>query len=333
MSSFDEVRRLLKESAGAVFPSAQLVVGEEGVEVLRAHVGDCGEDTRFDVASLTKALCTAQLAMHSVDEGRLGLDEVVHHGPGAGHPITVRHLLGHSAGLPAWQLLQPAPGFDDPRAGIVETVRRTPLQAPPGARSVYSDLGFILLGDLIEQRLGDRLDRLFSARIAHPLGLQTSFGPCPSDRCAPTEGEIRGVVHDENCRAMGGVAGHAGLFSTARDVSRIVAALVAAWRGAPASVVSSSTVRAFWSPCGVAGSTWCLGWDRPSLEGSSAGTLWPRDGVGHLGFTGCSIWIAPALGRWVVLLSNRVHPSRANEAIKAFRPQLHDAVWRALDRG
>src|SRR5439155_11567450 len=140
--------------------------------------------------------------------------------------VTVRQLLAHASGLPAWKLLAPAPGFADARAGIVEAVRREPLESAPGAAARYSDLGFILLGDWLEQRLGARLDALFADWIARPLGLAIGYGPRPPERCAPTEGELRGVVHDENARAMGGVAGHAGLFATAADVAAPAARLL-----------------------------------------------------------------------------------------------------------
>jgi CubicO group peptidase (beta-lactamase class C family) len=199
----------------------------------------------------------------------------------------------------------------------------------------YSDLGFILLGATVERALGEPLDVAFAHRIAAPLGVGTTYRPRTASACAPTEGELRGVVHDENARALGGVAGHAGLFSTARDVSRIAHALVAAWHGARSSTVprllAPARVRQMWTPSTVVGSTWCLGWDRPSPVGSSAGERWPHDGVGHLGFTGCSLWIDAPRARWVVLLTNRVHPTRDNERIKAFRPALHDAVVTALD--
>jgi CubicO group peptidase (beta-lactamase class C family) len=138
-------------------------------------------------------------------------------------------------------------------------------------------------------------------------------------------------VHDENARALGGVAGHAGLFSHARDVAEIVRSLLRVWHG-QGELVATSTLREFWSPCRIPQSTWCLGWDRPSATASSAGSLWPRSGVGHLGFTGCSIWIDPPRARAVILLSNRVHPTRTNDAIRGFRPILHDAVVRALDQ-
>ena len=210
-----------------------------------------------------------------------------------------------------------------------------PLESAPGTVARYSDLGFILLGAAVERALGEPLDAAFARRVAAPLGVGATFHPRPPAACAPTEGGLRGVVHDENARAMGGVAGHAGLFSTARDVARLAHAWVAAWHGVRSATVpklwARERVQALWTPSGVPGSTWCYGWDRPAARGSSAGERWPKDGVGHLGFTGCSLWIDPPRARWVALVSNRVHPSRANDAIKQFRPALHDAVVAALD--
>jgi CubicO group peptidase (beta-lactamase class C family) len=245
--------------------------------------------------------------------------------------LTVADLLAHASGLPAWRPLYQAGDAQAMRAAVLAE----PLEAAPGTRSVYSDLGFMLLGWHLEARLGAPLDQLFARRIAAPLGLELGFRPADAAACAPTEGTLRGVVHDDNARVLGGVAGHAGLFGTAADVSRVAHALVAAWHGARSTALPrlwpAARVQQMWRPSGVPGSTWCLGWDRPAATGSSAGARWPRDGVGHLGFTGCSLWIDPPRARWVVLLSNRVHPTRANERIKAFRPVLHDAVVAALD--
>src|SRR5262249_54145855 len=152
------------------------------------------------------------------------------------------------------------------RAEILRAVADEPLESPPGTVARYSDLGFILLGATVENALGTSLDAAFARRIAAPLGIGTAFGPCEPARCAPTEGELRGIVHDENARAMGGVAGHAGLFSTARDVSRLVHALVAAWHNVRSTstprLLPSARVRQMWTPSPVPGSTWCLGWDR-----------------------------------------------------------------------
>jgi CubicO group peptidase (beta-lactamase class C family) len=311
---FAAVERLMSDAVGEVFPAAQLVVVEGGKEVHARAYGDAGLETVFDLASLTKALSTTTLAMRAVAEGQ-SLDAEVRPG------MTWFHLLSHSSGLPAWKLLGAS------RDAILEAVRREPLVRPPGSASEYSDLGFILLGAALETRDGRPLDAQFE-ELVRPLGLDIGYHPDPR-RCAPTEGELRGVVHDENARAMGGVAGHAGLFSTAREVSRLTGALVEALKR-ERGLVPQEVIGRFWAPSGVPGSTWCLGWDRPAAIGSSAGVKWPRDGVGHLGFTGCSLWVDPPRARWVVLLTNRVYPSRANQRIKTFRPRLHDAVFDAL---
>ena len=253
--------------------------------------------------------------------------------------VTVRLLLAHASGLPAWKPLhEMAAGSAgvDRREAIVEICRTIALERAPGSRSVYSDLGFILLGDAVERAAGERLDAQWDRlKRQFSLGASLTFHPDPA-ACAPTENGLRGVVHDDNARAMGGVAGHAGLFGDARGVSSVVAALVrAAWvpgkRRDRTTIAAPETVRRFFHPSGIPDSTWCLGWDRPSVGASSAGTRWPRDGVGHLGFTGCSIWIDPPRARWVILLSNRVNPTRENNAIRDFRPALHDAIVVALD--
>ena len=314
---------MLRDATGQTFPAAQLIAVDHFSLVFERAVGDCDPETLFDIASLTKPLSTALLAMMAIEEGALALDDRPR------SDVTVEQLLTHSSGLPAWKPL------GSTRAEVLRAVAAEPLESPPGTVARYSDLGFILLGATVENALGEPLDAAFARRIAAPLGIGTGFGPRDPARCAPTEGELVGVVHDENARAMGGVAGHAGLFSTARDVSRIVHALVAAWHGVRSTstprLLPAARVRQMWTPSAVPGSTWCLGWDRPSPVGSSAGERWPKDGVGHLGFTGCSVWIDPPRARWVVLLSNRVHPSRSNEAIKQFRPQIHDAIVAALD--
>jgi len=141
-------------------------------------------------------------------------------------------------------------------------------------------------------------------------------------------------VHDMNAFAMGGIAGHAGLFSDAADLGRIAAALVGAWRGeaGAGAVVERDVVREFWRPAGIPDSTWRLGWDGPAERGSQAGERLSRAAVGHLGFTGCSLWIDPERARWIVLLTNRVHPVVATDGrFRAFRPAFHDAAVAALD--
>jgi CubicO group peptidase (beta-lactamase class C family) len=316
---------MLEEAVGSVFPAAQLVVVDGGTVQLARAAGEATLATRFDLASLTKPLCTTALALRLLARGQLSL---------ADRPrpeSTVAQLLSHSAGLPAWRALaDSSKPSEATRLRAIEAARREQLEYAPGTRSVYSDLGFILLGDAIERASGERLDVLFRREIAAPLQAAVGFGPITGDDIAPTEGDLRGTVHDDNCRAMGGVAGHAGLFGDAGAVSALVNTWVEAFHGYEAQL-DPAWVRRAWSSARVPGSSWGLGWDHPSPTGSSAGAHWPKKGVGHLGFTGCSVWVDPSRRRWVVLLSNRVHPSRSNDAIKAFRPRLHDAIVAALE--
>jgi CubicO group peptidase (beta-lactamase class C family) len=313
-------------------------------------------DTVYDVASLTKAVATSVLAMGEVGTGRLALDATVASrlpefaGPGRDE-VTVRQLLCHASGLPAYRpLWRRAAEAAAERWTITHLAAREPLEYAPGTRAVYSDLGFILLGWLLERTTGARLDVLTQDRIARPLALAATTFVNLADPAAParllgdrsvaatqlcTERRrlLLGEVDDLNAAAMAGIAGHAGLFSTAADLGRIAGALTAAWRGEGGSraIVERDVVRAFWSPSDIPGSTWRLGWDGPAASGSQAGTRFPREAVGHLGFTGCSLWIDPARASWIVLLSNRVHPSPpTNDRYRHFRPALHDAIAEAL---
>jgi CubicO group peptidase (beta-lactamase class C family) len=314
-------------------------------------------DTLYDVASITKAVATSVMAMREVAAGRLALDAPVVEllpeldGPDRGR-ISVRHLLCHASGLPAhrpfWRQAAAAPSE---RWAVSLLAAREPLDRAPGVRAVYSDLGFILLGWLLERLTGARLDVQVAAGLTAPLALaSTMFMNLADDpaarartlsersiaatqHCAERRRVLIGEVDDLNAAAMGGVAGHAGLFSTAADLSAIAAALVRAWRGddGAGALVPRDVVRAFWTPSGVPESTWRLGWDGPAAQGSQAGTRFPRTAVGHLGFTGCSLWIDPERETWVVLLSNRVHPSvPSDDRFRRFRPALHDAISEAI---
>jgi CubicO group peptidase (beta-lactamase class C family) len=243
-------------------------------------------------------------------------------------------------------------GTASERRAVSVLAAREPLEYPPGARAVYSDLGFIVLGWLLERLTGERLDALARKQIIAPLALEaTTFMSLsePDERarvlgdrsiaatqlCAERHRVLIGEVDDLNAMAMGGIAGHAGLFSTAEELSRIAAALCRAWRGdggGGGALVDRDVVRAFWSPSGVAGSTWRLGWDGPAAANSQAGTRFSRAGVGHLGFTGCSLWIDPARETWIVMLANRVHPTVPNDGrFKHLRPMLHDVIADALE--
>ena len=341
-------------------------------------------DTMYDVASLTKAVATTVFAMQEIGNGRLTLDTKVatllsdlsaRTGEDNGRArefdpehdseddaseqgvsqlarddITVRQLLSHSSGLPAhrpfWKQAANSPAE---RLAIERLAAREPLVYPPGTRAVYSDLGFILLGWLLERLTAARLDQLFQDRIARPLGLAaTTFVDLADSEArarllgdrtvaatqlsAERHGLVLGEVDDLNAFAMGGIAGHAGLFSTAADLAAIATALVASYLGQrDDGLVARDVIRQFWSPSGVPGSTWRLGWDGPAESGSQAGERLSRAAVGHLAFTGCSLWIDPLQEVVMVLLSNRVHPAvPTDDRFRRFRPALHDAALSAL---
>jgi serine-type D-Ala-D-Ala carboxypeptidase len=313
-------------------------------------------DTVYDVASLTKALVTSVLVMKEVARGALALDEPVTRwlpeldGDGRGR-ITLRHLLSHSAGLPAHRPYHRDVGrAASERWAICLAAAREPLEYSPGTMSIYSDLGFILLGWLLERSTELRLDALAMRDLFAPLGLSSATfvnladpdaraqllgerSVAATQRCDERGRIVLGEVDDLNAYAMGGIAGHAGLFSDAADVSAIASALTAAWRGAGA-FVDRDVVRTFWTSAGVPGSTWRLGWDGPAAAHSQAGARLPRTGVGHLGFTGCSLWIDPERETWIVLLANRVHPTVPDhDRFRQFRPAFHDAALEALGYG
>jgi CubicO group peptidase (beta-lactamase class C family) len=342
------LERFLSEGA---FPGGVVAVGKDGALV---HVRAFGQlscdrdsaaaqpDTIYDLASLTKVIVTTTMAMMLVDEGRLDVHKPVSaflpRFRGAGKDdVTIWHLLTHSSGLDWW-----APLFREleGRKAYLDRIQAMELVYEPGTRSLYSDLGLILLGEVLERVAGQGIDAFARARIFEPLRMKdTGFRPPPEllPRVAPTERDpwrsrvLRGEVHDENAFALGGVAPHAGLFGTAPDLARFAQMLLNGGVLEHKRLVSRATVERFTARAGVPGSTRALGWDTPSEQGSSAGTLLSRRAFGHTGFTGTSLWIDPERGLFVILLSNRVHPTRDNNAIRQVRPELADAVVRALD--
>ena len=309
--------------------------------------GQLGQDDRhrpdsltlYDLASMTKVIGLTTLVMQGVSEGKLDLDAPIQRYVPAfqgAHKdsVTLRHLLTHSAGLPAWRplFLQ-----STTREGALALADTTPLDTLPGVRTVYSDLGIIVMTQAVEKVFGHRIDTLFAERIAAPLGLaSTRYLPPASwlKRIAPTEQDpwrgrmIRGEVHDENASRLDGVSGHAGLFSDAVDLLTFGEWLLRA-RLAD-TVVRSFTYRQDLVP----GSSRALGWDTPS-PGGSGGSLIYRGSVGHTGFTGTSIWIDPTRELVIVVLSNRVHPSRANNkwGELGVRGGVADRVVSALESG
>jgi CubicO group peptidase (beta-lactamase class C family) len=319
---------------------------------------DARLDTIYDTASLTKVMATTAAAMLLVAEGKLRVDQpVAELLPGFAErgkqEITVRHLLTHSSGLRPWRAY-----FADLRereqrrgerllatqAGRDQIIARIVRSAPvhdPGEAAVYGDLGFIVLGALIESIAGESLATFCERRIWQPLGLaDTAFHPIPFEcdraRCAPTElcswrdQVLWGEVHDPNAWAMGGIAGHAGVFSTAADVLRFGAEMLAADRGAsdlfPAEVAHEFFRRQELPP----GSDWALGWDTPTPGQSTSGQHFSPRSIGHTGFTGTSLWIDLEVGAIVVLLSNRVHLI-AKKSRFELRPLVHDLIREAFD--
>ncbi len=296
--------------------------------------------TVYDLASLTKVVALTTLTMMAVDQGLIHLEDSVSHylpafAGGAKLSITIRHLLTHSSGLPAHRALwREAPTA----AEAIPLVLSTPLDTVPGTRMVYSDLGAIILTQIVEQVFGAPIDRLFATKVAGPLGLtSTRFLPPKRwiKRIAPTERDpwrgrlIRGEVHDENAAFLGGRSGHAGLFSTAEDLIVFGEWLLrqreadGALTG-PGPRLSGAVVREFTRRQDVVfGSSRALGWDTPS-PGSSAGTRISADSFGHTGFTGTSIWLDPTRGLVVVLLANRVNPTRDNSRLAPLRPLVAD---------
>lgn len=361
---FAEADTVVSSAVGQAFPGAVLAVGRGGpLAHLRAFgalsyepgAPPVATDTIYDLASLTKVVVTTTLAMRLVDEGSLDLDAPVSaffpaFRGGAKERVTLRHLLTHSGGLVWW-----APLYRDTQghAAFIEKVVAMDLAYEPGTKSVYSDLGILLLGDVIE-RLGKApFEELARRLVIDPLGMKdTLYRPPPAllPRIAPTEIDawrgraLRGEVHDENAFALGGVAPHAGLFGTAPDLARLARMLLDGGVFEGRRIVSRATVELFTGRAGVPGSSRGLGWDTPSDESgrrssvpgepgySSAGSLLSPRSFGHTGFTGTSMWMDPERGICVILLTNRVHPTRENDAIRAVRARVADAVVRDLER-
>jgi serine-type D-Ala-D-Ala carboxypeptidase len=355
-----------------VFPGAQLAVRLRGELQCVVVAGRLSSEppglpvqptTLYDLASLTKPLATGTSLLLLAQQAKVRLEDPVQEVLSEldGTPIgqaTVRDLLTHRSGLPGWRpfyerlvaggiVPEPSGGNHSVKQQVLQMIRDEPLIYARGARCVYSDLGFMLLGLFVERLSGMPLDRWYEHAVVQPLGADPLMY-CPStgstqcdvtrpivdiSRVAPTEQDewrhrlLCGEVHDENAAAMGGVAGHAGLFGTAESVLAVSGAWLRGYHGRE-SILDGDLVRQFTTRQeSVARSSWALGWDTPSAP-SSSGSSFSERSFGHLGFTGTSLWIDPLHELEVVLLSNRVHPNRRNEKIKAFRPRIHDLVYR-----
>ncbi len=313
------------------------------------------EKTIYDLASLTKPLVTVLALVALVGAGKIRLDSTLAeilwskelNNAADKQNITLADLLAHRAGFaahrPFFKELSAIAGSDR-RTALKKLILAEPLIYPVGSRALYSDLGFILAGMIAEQVSGMSLDQLARERLFQPWRLTEELfypaagGPsgrrvyAPGEYCQWRQRVLGGEVGDENCAALGGVAGHAGLFGTSKGVATLAGRLLDLWLGKTSHpALDPALVATFLSRQEKpAGTTWALGFDTPTPGASSSGRYFSPTSVGHLGFSGTSFWIDPQKELVVVLLSNRVHPSRYNEKIKKFRPLFHDAVVEAL---
>jgi CubicO group peptidase (beta-lactamase class C family) len=348
------IRRAVEEGAA---PGIALAIGRYGRLVRLRGYGridwneyapEVTDSTLFDLASLTKAMGTTTVAMQLVQERRLDLDAPISRylrswpGWGMYGRITSRHLLAHTSGLPPGTDMWPG---HRTRSERIAALARLPVRYPPGTHRQYSDVGMILLGAVIESITGSRLDDVVHSRVFAPLAMNdTRYNPLvPAPgvssftfaRIAPTELDnrvrhtlVHGVVHDLNAWSLDGVAGHAGLFSSARDMAVFAQTLLDAVRGEDTPVFPAGSLlawvnneRAFDRP---------LGWDVPTGENSAAGQYFSRSSIGHTGFTGTSIWVDPERDLFVVLLTNRLNPSARNRRHVQLRRDVHDLVQLAI---
>lgn len=346
------LEQAVKEKA---FPGASYGIWHQGHIVALDTVGNFTYDsdasavtpsTVYDLASLTKVLATTSIAMRLYDRGILDLDArlgdilpgFVIGGSRDRIRVTLRSLLAHDSGLPGYGRLFEA--HSTPQ-GVLRAALQTPLEAPPHIRSEYSDIGFILLGLALEVLSGDIFARFFAREIATPLGLSSTRFQPPQDWrtfIPPTENDtwyrhrvIQGEVQDENCSALGGVAGHAGLFSNAYDVLQFAACILCHGKTQDGSqLFKPDTVRLFATrQTEPQGTTRALGWDTPGNP-SSSGRFFSANSIGHLGYAGTSLWIDPERQLAAVLLTNRTWPDRQNKTIQQVRPAFHDAIASAL---
>ena len=371
---FPSVESAFEEAVSqGVFPGAVVLVSKDeeivyenafGYRSLIPEKTALQLNTIFDLASLTKPLATTVAIMLLIGGKKIRLDDQVTRfiptfGVFGKHLSTVRQLLNHSSGLPAWKPYYEGMvkmeksgriNFIASRAAkgyVLEEIHREKPLTPPGTQALYSDLGFMVLGEIVEALTGFNLDRFCQDRIFKPLGLRsTAFVDltklrtrrlqpvkqtiAPTENCPWRKRILCGEVHDDNAYAMGGVAGHAGLFSSARDIHTLMVRLNHCFHGKDNFLPQSLVQEFLTKDQTIKDSTHALGWDTPSRGKSASGSYFSPRSVGHLGFTGTSIWWDLEKSCHIILLTNRVHPSRQNEKIRDFRPYIHDLIMKAL---
>jgi beta-glucosidase-like glycosyl hydrolase/CubicO group peptidase (beta-lactamase class C family) len=352
-TAFDVIEAAIKDKA---FPGATLAIGYRGKISLHAFGKQTYEgkspniaiDTMYDIASLTKVVATTTIVA-KLAEGdfpvRLDLDANVERylpewasgpQPEWRHRVTVRHLLTHTSGLPPFKEYWRT---SKTKQDTLDKIFAEPLDYEPGTKEVYSDLGIILMAEIIERLTGQKLDTLARETIFSPLAMSNTMFKPPKrlwPDIAPTEIDnqyrhrlIQGEVHDENAAAIGGVSGHAGIFSTTPDLAAFCQMLLNGGAYAHQRILRRATISEFTEPQQLSGGTRTLGWAVPTEGGSSGHFMGPHT-FGHTGFTGTSIWIDPDRQLFVVFLTNRVYPTRENQKLAKVRPALHDAVMQSL---
>ncbi len=362
MHDTDPITGILREGIRTrVFPGAVLFVRHKGQIRVHQAIGLTSShpdsapvqiNTIYDLASLTKPLATASSILLLVQEGRLSLTQTLATllEETEGFPCgqaSLKDLLSHQSRLPAWRpfyksfppTFSSELDFRQKRIQVVlEMILKEPIDQSSPTTSKYSDLGYIVLGFVVERVTGQSLadftrERIFNLVEANALAFGIhDIKRDVLDRIAPSEEDpwrgrlLQGEAHDENAAALGGIAGHAGLFGTAQAVGQITKAWLDSYAGKP-SLFQCDVVRQFVKA--QPGTSWGLGWDTPS-QPSSSGQWFSPESFGHLGFTGTSIWVDRIRELEVIFLSNRVHPTRENQAIKAFRPRLHDVIIQGL---
>ncbi len=351
--AFDVIEAAIKDKA---FPGATLAIGYRG-KISRHAFGkqtyegkspNIAIDTMYDIASLTKVVATTTIVA-KLAEGdfpvRLDLDANVERylpewasgpQPEWRHRVTVRHLLTHTPGLPPFKEYWRT---SKTKQDTLDKIFAEPLDYEPGTKEVYSDLGIILMAEIIERLTGQKLDTLARETIFSPLAMSNTMFKPPKrlwPDIAPTEIDnqyrhrlIQGEVHDENAAAIGGVSGHAGIFSTTPDLAAFCQMLLNGGVYAHQRILRRATISEFTEPQQLSGGTRTLGWAVPTEGGSSGHFMGPHT-FGHTGFTGTSIWIDPDRQLFVVFLTNRVYPTRENQKLAKVRPALHDAVMQSL---
>lgn len=352
-NQFNDIDSVINKAiVDEAFPGAVVLVWKDGKIIFEKPFGHFTYDktspevninTIYDLASVTKVVATTTAAMICCDRKLFSLDDkVVKYIPEFGvngkENITIKNLMLHNSGLVAWQKFYERNLTTDE---VLKEIYGAELEYKTGEKMVYSDLGIITLGKIIEKVTGKSLDVFCKDEIFVPLKMNSTFyNPADSLKkfCAPTEldnywrnRQLQGEVHDETSAMLNGVAGHAGLFSTANDISKLMAVLMNEGKLNDKQFIQQSTIEYFTKRYSDESSR-AIGWDTKSETGSSAGNYFSANSFGHTGYTGTSIWADPGRNLFVVFLTNRVYPTRENGKLGKMRPELHNTIIKCLEK-